>query len=108
MVDQMYSEDMPLHLILGSPAELQKRYADDHEEIKELIGSFNDLAACSDASDQKTRREELAVRAEELKEDFSKRHFSELCYLLQGAGNYLKGTYPLHEVKILPSIGTPQ
>ena len=104
MVDQMYGEEMPLHMILRSPAELLKRYAGDHEEIRELIGSFNDLAARASASDQKTEREELAVRAEELEEEFSARHLSELCQLLKGAGDYLRGSYPLHEVKILPSL----
>ena len=104
MVDQMYSEEMPLHLILRSPAELLKRYADDHEEIRELIGSFNDLAARAGESDQKTEREELADRAEELEGEFSARHLSELCQLLKGAENYLRGGHPLHKVQILPSL----
>lgn len=104
MLDQSSSVGTPLHVILRSFAELKTRYADTHPDIEELIQSFNALAAAEDSPDTRAERERLAERTDVLRRNYADRRMTELAQWLGNAGVCLRGEYPLHPVRALPSL----
>ena len=104
MLDQTSSVGTPMHVILRSPAELQVRYSDEYPEIKDFTTSFNALAVVNDPPEQRTAREQLAEKADQLQNKYAGQHLLELSQLLEHAAAYLRGDYPLHPVQVLPSL----
>ncbi len=104
MLDQTSSVGTPMHVILRSPAELQARYSDEYPEVKDLIRSFNALAVVDNPPEQRAAREQLAEKVDHLQKKYAGQHLLELSQLLEHAAAYLRGDYPLHPVRVLPSL----
>ena len=93
-----------MHLILGSPVELQRGYAENHPDVSEFVAAMDALHDIEEAGGQRAARERLAARADALKEKYAGRHMTELSYLLGYAAEYLRGAYPLRRVAPLPTL----
>lgn len=100
MLDQSSNVNVPLHLLLGAPAELQARYAADHEDIRAFLADYGALAAKEAPSPEE--REALAARADALREAHTAGRRLELATILAYAARYLRGNHPLRPVQALP------
>ncbi len=93
-----------MHLILGAPVDLQRDYAKNHPDISEFVAALNGLHGVEGPDAQRAAREQLAARADGLKEKYAGLRMTELSYLLGYAADYLRGEYPLRRIAPLPTL----